>query len=66
MNPDGKALIKKKAAIRDSASNHLVKKKWSKALEEFRTLQELDPTDMRTRLKIGDILLRMGKREDGS
>lgn len=61
---DTKALLRKKAALRDSARDHLMKNKLSKALNDYRTLYELDPTDLRSRLKIGDILLRMQKKEE--
>lgn len=59
-----KKLIKKKADLRDSAQRHLIKNQFSKALDDMKALYQLDPNDLRIKVKIGDILMRMGRKEE--
>ncbi len=47
-----------------AAQKHLRKKNWDKALKEYRKLVEDDPSDMRSRLKCGDLLVKLGKQQE--
>jgi cAMP-dependent protein kinase regulator len=59
-----KRIVKKKEALRESARRHLIKNQLSRALNDMRALYELDPADMKIKIKIGDILIRMGKKDE--
>ena len=49
-----------KEKIRANALKHLEKGRLDKAVREFERLVNLDPNDIRTMLKLGDLHERMG------
>jgi tetratricopeptide (TPR) repeat protein len=53
-----------KRKILASAQKHLQKGALDKALKDYRTALKADPKDSNVRLKIGDILLRQGSRDE--
>jgi tetratricopeptide (TPR) repeat protein len=53
-----------KRKILESAQKFLQKGALDKALKEYRTLLELDPKDSGARLKLGDIHLRLGDKDE--
>ncbi|MBT6489933.1 MAG: tetratricopeptide repeat protein, partial [Deltaproteobacteria bacterium] len=53
-----------KEKIRANALKHLEKGRLDKAVKEFERLVNLDPNDMRTMLKLGDLHERMGNIDD--
>lgn len=53
-----------KRKILEAAQKFLQKGALDKALKEYRTLLDLDPRDCGVRLKLGDIYLRLGSRDD--
>jgi tetratricopeptide (TPR) repeat protein len=53
-----------KRKILESAQKFLQKGALDKALKEYQTLLEVDPRDSGARLKLGDIHLRLGKKDD--
>lgn len=53
-----------KRKILESAQKYLQKGALDRALKEYRTLLELDPRDSSARLKLGDILLRLGDKNE--
>jgi len=50
-----------KATLKQLAQKHLSKREWKKALRVFEEIVRLDPLDLRARLKVGEILQRLGK-----
>ena len=52
------------AKDRDKAQKLLSQGKLDKALEEFRRMAEANPKDYRTRMKVGEVLAKMGKKEE--
>jgi tetratricopeptide (TPR) repeat protein len=52
-----------KRKILASAQKHLQKGALDKALRDFQTVLEADPRDANVRLKVGDLLLRQGQRQ---
>ena len=46
--------------VLQSAQKYVEKRKYDKALVEYRRLVEVDPTDARTLLKMGDVQAKMG------
>ncbi len=53
-----------KRKILANAQKYLQKGQLDKALKEYRSLVDLDPRDANSRLKLGDIQLRQGNRDD--
>jgi len=53
-----------KRKILESAQKHLQKGLIDKALADYRTLLRADPNDSNVLLKMGDLYLKQGKRED--
>lgn len=53
-----------KRKILEAAQKFLQKGALDKALREYRTLLDLDPRDSGARLKLGDIHLRLGEKDD--
>lgn len=53
-----------KEKIRANALKHLEKGRLDKAVKEFERLVNIDPNDMRTMLKLGDLHERMGNIDD--
>ncbi len=53
-----------KRKILESAQKYFQKGAYDKALKEYRTLLEADPRDSNVRLKVGDIHLRLGQKEE--
>jgi tetratricopeptide (TPR) repeat protein len=53
-----------KRKILESAQKHLQKGALDKALEDYQTLLKAEPKDSNTRLKVGDLHLKMGRVQD--
>lgn len=53
-----------KRKILESAQKHLQKGALDKALEDYQTLLKADPKDSNTRLKVGDLHLKLGRTQD--
>ena len=53
-----------KRKILESAQKHLQKGALDKALEDYQTLLKADPRDSNTRLKVGDLHLKLGRSQD--
>lgn len=53
-----------KRKILESAQKYFQKGAYDKALKEYRALLEADPRDSNVRLKVGDIHLRVGQKEE--
>jgi tetratricopeptide (TPR) repeat protein len=53
-----------KRKILESAQKHLQSGKLDKALEDYRTLLKADPHDSNVLLKVGDLYLKQGKRDE--
>lgn len=52
------------AKDRDKAQKLLTQGKLDKALEEFRLMAEANPKDYRIRMKVGEVLAKMGKKDE--
>jgi tetratricopeptide (TPR) repeat protein len=57
-------LAANKRKILANAQKYLQKGQLDKALKEYRSLVDVDPRDANSRLKLGDIQLRQGNRDD--
>jgi tetratricopeptide (TPR) repeat protein len=53
-----------KRKILESAQKHLQSGKLDKALEDYRTVLKADPQDSNVLLKVGDLYLKQGKRDE--
>jgi predicted Zn-dependent protease len=53
-----------KRKILESAQKHLQRGALDKALEDYRTLLKADPHDSNVLLKVGDLYLKQGKRDE--
>ena len=53
-----------KRKILESAQKYFQKGAYDKALKEYRALLEADPRDSNVRLKVGDIHLRLGQKDE--
>ncbi len=54
-------IVSEKALIRSRAQKYLSKGNYKKALGEFQKIIKLDPMDLRTRLRVGDLLQKLGR-----
>jgi len=50
--------------LKQQAEKFFLKGKWPKALNAFLRLSEVQPTDLRVRQKIGETLLRLGRKQE--
>lgn len=55
---------KKKMSLKDEAQRALSRGDWSKALENFQKHFALEPGDLRSQLKIAELLERLGRKEE--
>jgi pilus assembly protein FimV len=62
--PSDAPVVKNKAKILNDATKFLQKGAYDKAVRELQKLVEDDPKDVRTILKVGDILAKKGDKED--
>lgn len=54
-------LIPEKAVIKNRAQKYVSKENYKKALEEFQKIIKLDPMNFRARLRVGDLLQKLGR-----
>ncbi len=54
-------MISEKALIKGRAQRYLSKGNYKKALGEFQKIVQLDPANLRARLKVGDLLHKLGR-----
>ncbi|UCD70698.1 MAG: cyclic nucleotide-binding domain-containing protein [Syntrophobacterales bacterium] len=54
-------MVSEKALIKSRAQKYLSKGNYKKALGEFQKIVQLDPTNFRARLKVGDLLHKLGR-----
>ena len=54
-------MVSEKALIKGRAQRFLSKGNYRRALNEFQKLVQLDPTNLRARLKVGDLLHKLGR-----
>jgi len=57
-------MVSEKALIKGRAQGFLSKGNYRRALSEFQKLVQLDPTNWRARLKVGDLLHKLGRPAD--
>lgn len=50
--------------VKDQAARALAKGQWDKALEKYEILAKAQPKDLRVKMKLGDILVKLKKTED--
>ena len=53
-----------KAKIVSAAQKHISKGQWDKALREYQKLTEDDPTDVRSQLKVADLLVKCERHKE--
>ena len=57
-------MVSEKALIKSRAQKYLSRGNYKKALGEFQRIVQLDPTDLRARLKVGDLLHKLGRSDE--
>jgi cAMP-dependent protein kinase regulator len=57
-------MVSEKALIKSQAQKHLSKGNYKKALEEFQKIVQLEPTNLRARLRIADLLQKLGRSHE--
>ena len=54
-------MASEKALIKSQAQKYISKGNYKKALGEFQKIIKLDPVDLRARLRVGDLLQKLGR-----
>lgn len=54
-------MASEKALIKSQAQKYISKGHYKKALGEFQKIIKLDPVDLRARLRVGDLLQKLGR-----
>lgn len=56
-----RTMVSEKGPIKSRAQKYLPKGNYKKALEEFQKITKLEPMDLRARLRVGDLLQKLGR-----
>ncbi len=59
-----RSMISERANIKSRARTYFSKRDWKKALVEYEKIVRLDPDDLRARLKVGDLLQKLGRTDE--
>jgi CRP-like cAMP-binding protein len=57
-------MVSEKALIKSRAQKYLSKGNYKKALREFQKIVQLDPLNLRSRLKVADLLHKLGRSDE--
>jgi cAMP-dependent protein kinase regulator len=59
-------MVSEKALIKSRAQKHFSKGNYKKALDEFQKIVQLEPTNLRARLRIADLLQKLGRSDEAT